>query len=484
MPIRPQNPGPLRVAAGLLTAAFLLGVAHARAVIDPAGHWEGHVLVPGSPLGVAVDLAHDDAGWHGTIDIPLQGARGLALTDVMAGGDSLRFTIANVPGAPRFQGVLADSAGTDLIRGDFTQGGRTVPFRLGRGRLPAPRRPQHPVPPYPYREEEVGYESGPVHLAGTLTLPAGKGPFPAAVLITGSGAQNRDEELFGHKFFLVLADHLTRAGIAVLRADDRGVGGSTGRNSRATTSDFADDALAGLRYLRGRPEIDPRRIGFVGHSEGGIVGPLAAARAPDEVAFVVMLAGTGVPLDEVLALQVERIERTGGAPEWRVAEEVARARLVCASLRAGADSAAVRFALRELLAVQAAARPDSASAGGVTLDEETDGALRGMLSPWFRFAVRLDPRDALRRVRCPVLALNGSLDLQVDPDQNLPEIERALREGGNTDVTVRRLDGLNHALQTASTGHPSEYAQIEETMSPVALDAIRAWILDRAGRKG
>ncbi|NTV04157.1 alpha/beta hydrolase [bacterium] len=322
------------------------------------------------------------------------------------------------------------------------------------------------------------YRNGDVVLAGTLTLPEGPGPFPAAVLLTGSGAQNRDEELFAHKPFLVLADHLTRAGVAVLRADDRGVGGSTGSVSLSTTADFAQDALAGVALLRARPDIDGGCVGLIGHSEGGIAAPLAAARAPEAVDFVVLLAGTGVPLDEVVLRQTELILAATGTDSLQIADELAQTRLVLGLVAAGADSATIRAELERHVVARQAEEPGDALTPA-ELKATLDTAVAGVVTPWFRYATALDPRVALREVRCPVLALNGGRDLQVDPDQNLTEIERALREGGNPDLTIRRLPGLNHLLQTAATGHPGEYGQIAETMSPVALDAVRDWILAR-----
>jgi pimeloyl-ACP methyl ester carboxylesterase len=440
-----------------------------------AGHWEGAIELPGVALTVLVDLVGVDGAWSGTIDIPLQGATKLPLASVQTAGDSLVFVIDKVPGTPTFRGLIAG----DKVTGEFTQGGQSFPFHLGREKMAGPNRPQEPKPPFPYQVEDVGFESGAVHLAATLTVPAGKGPFPAAVLITGSGAQNRDEELFGHKPFLVLADALTRAGIAVLRADDRGVGGSSGTVSGSTTSDFADDALAAMRFLKSRAEIDPARVGLIGHSEGGIVGPLAAARAPEDVAFVVLIAGTGVPLDEVILRQTELLMRAGGAAPAEISAQTTQAKSIMDLVKAGADSVAIRTALLAQVEAQLAALPDSARAAAGDPEVLADAALGGTLNPWFRFAVSLDPRVALQQVRCPVLAVNGSLDLQVDPNQNLPEIERALREAGNRDVTILRLPGLNHLLQTAQTGSTAEYATIEETMNRAALDAIRDWILAR-----
>ncbi len=467
----------MRAANLIICLAF---AASARAETPTAaGHWEGAIELPGTPLTVLVDLRFADGAWQGTTDIPLQGAKGLALTSIRAAGDSLSFVIDKIPGAPTFRGVISG----DAVAGQFTQGGQSFPFHLGREKMAGPKRPQEPRPPFPYLVEEVGFENGDVHLAATLTLPTGQGPFPAAVLITGSGAENRDEELFGHKPFLVLADALTRAGIAVLRADDRGVGGSSGTVSGSTTSDFADDALAGLRYLKTRAEIAPACIGLIGHSEGGIAGPMAAARAPQDVAFVVMLAGTGVPLDEVILRQTELLMRAGGASPADIAAQTAQTKLIVDLVKSGADSTTVRAAVLAQIEAQLADLPDSARAAAGDTDVQADAIMQGTLNPWFRYAVSLDPRVALRQVKCPVLALNGTLDLQVDPEQNLPEIERALREGGNRDVTIQRLPGLNHLFQAATSGGVAEYGAIEETMNPAALGAVRDWILARCQGK-
>jgi len=461
----------------LIVAVALGGSAAAASpdtAEDPGGHWEGAIELPSLELTVMVDLEQgEDGAWRGTIDIPQQGAEGLPLEAITAAADSLTFAIEGIPGTPTFRGTVA---GTE-VRGTFTQGGQTFPFRLGREAMPKPARPQEPEPPYPYTVEEVGYESSDVHLAATLTIPEGDGPFPAAVLLTGSGAQDRDEELFGHKFFLVLADHLTRQGIAVLRADDRGVGGSTGSTMQSTTSDFADDALAGIRFLRTRDEIAPDRIGLVGHSEGGIVAPLAAARDPEAVAFVVMLAGTGVPLGDVIVHQVELMTQVAGADSATVAQESAKSRLLVELALAGADGTTLSDRFTALLREQAAALPDSARPTDEEIASTAKAAVAGFDTPWMRYALSLDPREALREVTCPVLVINGDLDRQVDPDQNLPEIEAALAD--NPDVTVKRLPGLNHLLQTAQTGLPAEYGAIEETMSPLALETVSAWILER-----
>jgi pimeloyl-ACP methyl ester carboxylesterase len=319
----------------------------------------------------------------------------------------------------------------------------------------------------------VAFKNGEVELAGTLTLPEGAGPFPAALLISGSGAQDRNEEVFGHKPFLVLADHLTRAGVAVLRVDDRGVGGSGGSFADATSEDFADDARAGLRFLRTRGEIDTNKIGLIGHSEGAIIAPMVAATS-EEVAYVVLLAGPGVPGDELLVRQQELLSRAAGMDDEQVATIVAKQTELLELVEAQAEEGPLRDAVRELVRAQlgAAAEPES-------VEQATAQATLTVTGPWFRYFVSHDPRASLRALKVPVLALIGEKDLQVDPRQNLPEIRKALQAGGNPDFTVEELEGLNHLFQQASTGAIGEYYRLEESFNPDALATIASWISSR-----
>ncbi len=338
---------------------------------------------------------------------------------------------------------------------------------------------QTPAPPFPYHSEDVAYsnDAGGVELAGTLTLPEGPGPFPAAILITGSGPQNRDCEVFGHKLFLVIADHLTRGGIAVLRVDDRGVGGSTARSpiGIATSFDFAGDVQAGVSYLRGRPEISPDGIGLVGHSEGGMIAPIVAAR-DSRVAFIVMLAGPGIPVDELLLLQDERMSRAGGMSEGRIAESRRIQRSVFDVLLEDDMVDADRKArLRQLLMSSPGIEGDAPGARSAAIDD----LIEKISTPWFNAFLRYDPRPTLARVGCPVLALNGELDLQVTCAENLAGVSAALEHGGNSDATVRAFPDLNHPFQHCKTGHVDEYAQIDETISVEILEVITEWIAAR-----
>lgn len=455
----------------LLCLLTLVPVTVQAAESPAAGHWEGEIELPTGKLQVMVDLTQEGGAWKGDIDIPMQGAKDLPLEGITVEGTKVRFAIANIPGAPTFNGTLENGA----IRGTFTQGTASLPFRLGREAVEVPRKPQEPKPPFPYKSEEVSYTNGDVKLAGTLTIPEGPGPFPAALLITGSGAQDRDEALLGHKPFLVLSDHLTRNGIAVLRVDDRGVGGSTGSVEASTTADFAQDALAGVRFLKKHAKIAPDRVGLIGHSEGGVVAPLAASQSTD-VAFVVMLAGTGVLGAEVLALQSERISRAGGMSEENIKREADIMRRSIEAMRSEKDPAVRDARLRQLGKEALALQSPEEQAGG---DDFLDAQVKQVTSNWFRYFLDYDPRPALRKVKVPVLVLNGELDLQVIADQNIPEIEKALKEAGNPDVTIRRLPGLNHLFQPAKTGSPAEYAASDVTMDPSVLDLVTKWIRER-----
>ena len=314
--------------------------------------------------------------------------------------------------------------------------------------------------------------SGPHRLACTLTKPRAPGRFAAVVLITGSGPQNRDEALAGHRPFLVLADAITRRGIAVLRCDDRGIGQSTGDYATATTFDFVEDTLAAVAALRARPDVDPARVGLLGHSEGATIASIAAVRLTN-IKFAVLLAPPAVPGDQTVMLQAAAIARAKGATDAQVAAAAAINREVFAIVAAAPDSAAAAQELRARYAALPAGVRQALGqdAGGV------DAQIKQATSPWFRTFLTLDPRVYLKKLAVPVLAVVGERDLQVLPGANLPELRQALRD--NRDVTIRELPGLNHLFQTCKTGTPEEYARIDETMSPTVLMLVGEWIEQR-----
>ena len=478
-----SNAKPHLLRAAAIAASVALSVLTTpldAQVQDASGHWEGSIEVPGQSLVVMVDLEQTDGAWSGTIDIPAQGADDLPLSAVTVVGETVQFTISGVPGEPTFEGTLADGE----ISGEFTQGPARLPFRLGREavEVEAPPRPQEPKPPFPYDEEEVEYRNGNVTIAGTLTLPPGDGKVPAALLISGSGALNRDLELAGHKPFQVLADHLTRLGVAVLRVDDRGVGGSTGSTWQSTSRNKAADVLAGVRFLHGHDRIDPEQVGLIGISEGGLVAPLALNRVPPgTVAFAVLLAGPGVPGGELLRQQLRRIAAANGAPAEMIEELAALQDRALRIIGGEMPPAEAEAALREVVVEQLAASPETAQLSGEALESTVTAAVESNLTPWFRFFIRYDPRPALGGLAVPTLALFGGKDTQVDADQNQSAMEAAFAGSSNTDITVRRFPQMNHLFQTAGTGSPAEYARIEETMAPEVLDTISGWILERFG---
>jgi lipoprotein NlpI/pimeloyl-ACP methyl ester carboxylesterase len=433
---------------------------------DIDGAWLGTVEAGGTRLRVVFHILNTADGLTATMDSPDQGVNGVPATAVTRNGSSLKIEMKQKGAA--YEGKISSDLST--IEGTYTWPAGSLPVAVKRVKdvsdLERRPRPQDPVKPYPYGEHEVSYNNNKaqgVTLAGTLTVPPGKGPFPAVLLIPGSGPHDRDETLLGHKLFLVLADYLTRKGIVVLRVDDRGVGKSTGSRTDATTADFATDAEAGVAYLKTRPEVDPHKIGLIGHSEGGLIAPMVAASDPD-IAFIVMMAGPGVPGDEILVEQRVMISEASGMSHEAAEQNVALERELLTLVKQEKDNAVLEKELRDKLV-------------GVGSEVEINVQIKAITSPWMRYFITYDPATALRKVKCPVLAINGEKDLQVSPKQNLPVIRKALEDGGNQHFEVDELSGLNHLFQPAKTGAPSEYGEIEQTMSPVAMEKIANWIL-------
>jgi len=445
--------------------AVLLAPVVAMAQVAPiAGDWYGTLAIPNGPkLALVFHIKPDGSA---TVDSPNQMAKGMPATATLADG-KVAVTLSAIPAG--FEGTVADDG--QALKGQWLQGGGALPLTMGRT-APVLNRPQTPKPPFPYRAEEVSYRnpaSG-LKLAGTLTLPEGAGPFPAVVLITGSGAQDRDETMFGHKPFLVIADALTRKGVAVLRVDDRGTGGSEkGDASAASIPAFATDVAAGVAFLRGRPDIDPARVGLLGHSEGGQVAPLVAAEDP-RIAFLVLMAAPGVDGAALLVAQNRALFAASGVPADQVEILVKNRAERFAAVRDAKDADDARVRLTEVLNRQGLPPTSPERAATLTL-----------ASPAWRYFLSTNPADALAKVKVPVLAIGGSKDLQVDAKTNLAAIRAAL--AGDQDVTVKELPGLNHLFQTANTGLVIEYGQIEETIAPTALATIVDWTVAHAAKR-
>lgn len=466
------------------TAGAAPQTAPASRPVDPkqvVGNWLGTLHIGAVELRLGLKLKMADGKLAGTLDSIDQRANDLPIDTVTLDGSKLTFTMVKLLAG--YQGQI--NAADDSISGTWTQAGNQMPLKFARvEQIPTLRRPQEPKKPYPYREEDVSYDSAPdVKLAATLTLPQGKGPFPAVVLITGSGPQDRDEALMGHRPFLVLADHLTRAGIAVLRADDRGVAKSTGSFAGAVNDDFVTDALAGVAYLKSRPEIDKKKIGLVGHSEGGVVAPKAAVKGPDDVAFIVMIAGIGVPADQLLLRQGDDIMRAEGVDEDAIRRISPIRKQMLDLIKSTADRAEAEKGVKELTKqLREALTPGQREQLG-KMDAGNEAAMSQLiLSPWFRDLMRYDPTAVLAKVKCPVLAINGDRDLQVASKENLPAIKAALEKGGNQDVEIKEFPGLNHLFQHSNVGKVSEYGKIEETFAPEAMETISRWITRHTGR--
>jgi pimeloyl-ACP methyl ester carboxylesterase len=476
-----------RVCPAILLAVFAFGVTVLAAQDPPAvkpvpkgveGIWEGPLKIGAIELRLAFKVKKDkDDKLTATMDSIDQGAKDVPIAEVSFEGRKL--TLADPKMKAKYVATLSEDGQT--LKGDWEQSGLKLPLELKRvEKVSTLNRPQTPKPPFPYPSEDVTFENpaAGIKLAGTLTLPKGDGPFPAVVLISGSGPQDRDETLFGHKPFLVIADHFAHNGIATLRYDDRGVGKSGGKQEGATSADFATDTHAAMKYLLTRKEIDPKRIGLIGHSEGGLIAPMVAADHPDDVAFIVLLAGTGLPGDAVLRGQLEALLKAAGEKPEKAELNLRLQRAAVTAVmnadpdrRKGEVTAALRGFFESLTEEERKIWGEA--------DPDIDALVGRIDDPWMAFFLRFDPRPTLGKVRCPVLAVNGGLDLQVIPGENLPEIEKAVKAGGNTDVTVKEFPGLNHLFQKAKTGLPNEYGQIEETFNPEVLEFITEWVLKR-----
>ena len=436
--------------------------------IDPVelvGAWEGTLKAGSTEVRIVFRIATDPEGnLNAVLDSPDEGVTGIPVSSIEVTGDQVRLVVSSAGAV--YAGTFLEQPRT--IEGSWQQSGMSFPLTLHVQEKPVGlSRPQTPTPPFPYSESAVEFrnEEAGVTLAATLTLPSGDGPYPAVVLVSGSGPQNRDEEIFGHRPFLVLADRLTRSGIAVLRYDDRGVGDSTGDFGSATSVDFAADAEAGIRFLARHTAIDPERIGVLGHSEGGLIATMLAPGLRN-LAFIVLMAGPGLPGDEILLLQSGAILRASGADEQTI--EWARdlnSRIYDIVKNQPEERAAEQIG--EILR----------DAG--LKEDQIEAQIGQLLGPWYRYFLTFDPRPLLRQISCPVLAVIGEKDLQVPPSENLAAIGQALAEGGNEDFTVRELPGLNHLLQPAETGLVGEYGQIDVTIDPDALDLIVGWISER-----
>lgn len=437
------------------------------------GSWNGTLNAGANKITIIFHLTSTESGQlTGTMDIPMQGIKGMAIPEVVLKQDSLYLRMLHI--GVEYVGRLT---GPEAVDGHWKHGGMAFPLPLTKGEVAEVRRPQEPKGPFPYQEQEVTVENkaAGITLAGTLTIPTGKGKHPAVILFTGSGTQDRDMSLLGHKPFLVLADHLTRQGFAVLRLDDRGAGKSGGNPTMATTQDFVTDAQAAYTFLKSHQLINPKKVGLLGISEGALIASSVAA-ANKDVAFVVLLAGSAVPGVELLVSQNEAILKNQlPAESLQKYLKLRRAQFEVAASDADVFEASKKIRALEQEAKASLTEEDKQLA--LMLTPQGENALVAQITmPWARYFLAYDPAPALRQLRMPVLALNGGKDLQVPATANLAATEKALKAAGNKRYTIKELPSLNHIFQTAETGQVHEYGTIEETMAPVALETISSWM--------
>jgi uncharacterized protein len=452
-----------------LAIALMAVAAHAQEI---TGQWNGALKVSGIQLRLVFHITKTENGYASTMDSPDQGANGIPVTTTLFNNPNLKLGITNL--GVEYEGTL----NRKTIVGTFRQNGLAMPLTLSTdtmGKL-VQNRPQEPKKPYPYYEQEVSFQNtkANVTLAGTLTLPKKEGVWPIAILITGSGPQNRDEELLGHKPFLIIADYLTRNGIAVLRYDDRGTAQSTGDFISATTVDFASDVESAIAYLETRKEINTKAIGLIGHSEGGLIAPMVAAQSRD-VKFIVLLAGPGIPGHQLVIEQQQLIEKAAGMSAQQIADQTSFSTQLIQLVLQSKNTDSLKKALT-VYSTQAVKEHPDLVPKGLQAATYIDLTVSRLATPWMRFFLQYDPVSTLQRVKCPVLAVNGENDLQVPAKENLAAIKAAFNRSGNKQVTIKEFPHLNHLFQNSKTGAPTEYATIDETFSPVVLDVITKWI--------
>lgn len=443
---------------------------------DVTGQWNGVLKVQGMQLRLVFNVTKSDNGYSSTMDSPYQGAMDIPVTNTTFENSKIKFEVNNAK--IEYSGKLSENK----IVGTFKQNGQEFPMDLSRKALEKEtlKRPQEPAKPYPYYSEDITFQNtkANISLSGTLTFPKKEGNFPVVILISGSGPQNRDEELLGHKPFLIISDHLTKNGIGVFRYDNRGVGQSTGDFKMATTADFSMDVESAITYLQTRKEINKNKIGLIGHSEGALIASIVASKSKD-ISFIVSLAGTGIQGDKLLLLQQELISRAKGIPEADIKKSLETNTKLFEIIAKSNDNQKLKTDVTNLIDKMLKNDSNAKIPNGITKDKFIQMRVNQISNPWLQYFIKFNPAKVLKKIQCPVLALNGEKDLQVPPKENLTAISNALKKGGNKKVTTKVFPHLNHLFQKCKTGLPSEYATIEQTFSPIALTEITNWILNQ-----
>lgn len=462
----------------IITSVFAILLFVTTNAQNILGNWSGEVQISAEKtLEFNFQITKVGENYMTIIDIPTNRVTGLKPKATTFENNRLLVDGTNL--GIKYEGIF--DAGTQKIKGNFSEGGNTIPLILERSKNKSKAidgRPQEPTKPYPYYEEEVRFRNkmADVTLAGTFTSPKTNKKHPVVILITGSGPQDRDQTFVGHKTFLVLADYLTKQGIAVLRYDDRGTSESTGTFSTATTEDFANDVVAAVDYLKTRNDIDTKNIGLIGHSEGGIIAPLAANKTKNDIAFIISLAGTGIIGSDLVYNQVISM-RTFPVPNEEAFNKTMRKAIDIASSSKKLPEVKSELKLLYTNEVAPILKPMLGS------DEKTEQVLNGLVSarttPWMRYFYNYNPADEYAKITIPVLSLNGTIDTQVPAKIHQEGIRKALEKANNKNFIIIELEGLNHLFQEAETGEMDEYSTIDQTFSPQALEIISDWILNQ-----
>ncbi|TQI71271.1 hypothetical protein JM79_2199 [Gramella sp. Hel_I_59] len=431
---------------------------------DITGDWYGNLNIQGTELPLVFHLQKNDSTYLSTMDSPKQGGFDIKVDETKYEDSILEMKISAL--GVKYDGVYDKN--DEIINGTFKQGGMSLTLNLTREKpIKKIIRPQEPQKPYPYNSEDISFynEIDKIKLAGTLTIPKNKKDFPTVILISGSGPQNRNEEIMDHKPFLILSDYLTRNGIGVLRYDDRGVGESEGEYSEATSKDLSRDTKAAIKYLHSRKEINKNKIGLIGHSEGGSIAPMIASKTKD-VSFIVLLAGPGLSGKQLLLLQKKLIEEKSGINEDAVnqSQEIFKGAYNIISNFKGNDEQ-LKNDLKEYFNERF-----NNSMG----ESQLNNLIVNLTSPWMKYFIKYDPSLPLKKIDIPVLALFGENDLQVPALKN----SKVFQDIGNKNIDIIKLDNLNHLFQESKTGLPNEYSEIEQTISPKVLNIISDWIIE------
>ncbi len=469
-----------------MTLVLLCSVAQGSFAQDRKafiGNWSGTLHAGEQDVGFVFHITSDEKGTLlASMDVPAQGGFGIQIEDIETENTSITLKLP-LPGGASYTGTLSEKQ--DLISGTFTQGSMSLPLDLSRddAAIP-PQRPQEPTPPFPYLSENITFENSDagITLAGTITIPSGSGRYPGVVLISGSGPHDRNSSMMGHKPFLVLADYLTRQGIAVLRYDDRGTSESGGDHASATPDDFAGDALAAAAFLLGRAGVDAGRVGLIGHSEGALAAIIATEQSGD-VAFLISLVGSALPGSDSLQVSAAARGRVNGAPKVAVDMNIRiLAALSSALEETKADESAIPQMRKNALELIDTIDPDTLASAGMS-KAVISQMIQQFDLPNSRFVMRYDPRPALRRLATPTLAVLGGHDPIMPAEEHAPSFTAAFADSPDDDQTVVVLPGLNHLLQNTETGSPAEFGRLTETMSSDAMRLVSDWILSRFGGK-